>query len=229
CESDNVQLNAGGGATYKWTPATGLNHDDIANPIATPAVTTTYHVKVSIGKCFDDIPVTVTVFKNPKANTPADKEIFEGESVTLDARPEGDNITYSWSPTTGLDNPFSPTPIASPTGDITYTLTVHSASCGDATGDVFVRVYKKIVITNTFTPNGDGINDTWQIKDLDTYPTSIVNIFNRAGQQVYHSIGYGRPWDGTYNGAALPSGTYYYVIDLKNKTPKRSGFIMLLR
>ncbi|RYZ92034.1 MAG: gliding motility-associated C-terminal domain-containing protein, partial [Sphingobacteriaceae bacterium] len=94
---------------------------------------------------------------------------------------------------------------------------------------VFVRVYKKIIVNNTFTPNSDGINDTWLITDLDTYPTSIVSIFNRAGQQVYRSIGYGRPWDGTFNGSALPAGTYYYVIDLKNKTPKRTGFIMLIR
>ncbi|RYD89573.1 MAG: gliding motility-associated C-terminal domain-containing protein, partial [Sphingobacteriales bacterium] len=191
---------------------------------------TTYRVVVNNGTCDDFAEVTVTVLKKPKANVPGPKTIFEGESVILDAAPTGDNLSYSWSPATNLDNPFSPTPVATPTEDITYTLTVSSTSCGnDGPHPVFVRVYKKIIVPNTFTPNGDGANDIWLIKDLDTYPESILTIFNRNGQQLYRSIGYARPWDGTYGGSALPTGTYYYIIDLKNNTPKRTGFVMLLK
>ncbi|RYE22068.1 MAG: immunoglobulin domain-containing protein, partial [Sphingobacteriales bacterium] len=92
CEGGSVQLSASGGSIYKWTPATGLDHDDIPNPTATPAVTTTYSVTVTEGICSEVKPITVTVYKNPKANTPGDKEIFEDESVLLDAHPEGDNV-----------------------------------------------------------------------------------------------------------------------------------------
>jgi gliding motility-associated-like protein len=92
-----------------------------------------------------------------------------------------------------------------------------------------VRVYKKIIIPNTFSPNNDGINDYWNIDALVTYPGSSILIFNRYGQQVYQSTGYARPWDGTYNGSPLPQGTYYYIIDLKNNTPKLTGWVLIVR
>ncbi|MCO5948042.1 MBG domain-containing protein [Mucilaginibacter flavidus] len=84
-------------------------------------------------------------------------------------------------------------------------------------------------IPNAFTPNNDGINDTWHIQFLDNYQNCAVSIFNRLGQRVYFSNGYGIPWDGTYNGQAMPTGTYYYVIDLKNIDKVLSGYVSLLR
>ena len=84
-------------------------------------------------------------------------------------------------------------------------------------------------IPNTFTPNGDGINDTWEIKYLDYYPKSTVNIFDRWGQKVFSSIGYPIPWDGTYKGTVLPSGTYYYIIDPKNGQAVFSGWLAIIR
>jgi gliding motility-associated-like protein len=85
------------------------------------------------------------------------------------------------------------------------------------------------VIPNAFTPNGDGVNDTWDIKYIDFYPNCTVMVFNRWGQNVYSSIGYGIPWNGTYRGAALPTSTYYYIIDLKNGLNALSGFLVIVR
>lgn len=84
------------------------------------------------------------------------------------------------------------------------------------------------IIPNTFTPNGDGINDTWDIKNLSYYVDCSVNIFTRWGQKIYSSVGYAIPWDGTYKGALLPTGTYYYVIDLKNGMTPLSGFVAII-
>lgn len=84
-------------------------------------------------------------------------------------------------------------------------------------------------IPNTFTPNGDGVNDTWNIKNLNYFANCSVNIFTRWGEKVYSSIGYPVPWDGTYKGAALPTGTYYYIIDLKNGLTPLSGFVTIVR
>ena len=84
-------------------------------------------------------------------------------------------------------------------------------------------------IPNAFTPNGDGINDTWHIQFLDSYQNCTVNIFNRTGQSVYNSNGYAAPWDGTLRGTALPAGTYYYVINLKTINKVLSGYVALIR
>jgi gliding motility-associated-like protein len=156
--------------------------------------------------------------------------IFEGQSVQLNGSIAGDNISsYYWTPTTGLDNPNALAPNASPKDDITYTLNVVSQTCGTATNTVSVRVYKKIIIPNAFTPNNDGINDLWNIDALITYPSCLVSVFDRNGQKVYQSTGYPKSWDGTRNGSPLPAGTYYYIIDLKNNTPELSGWVLIVR
>ena len=85
------------------------------------------------------------------------------------------------------------------------------------------------LVPNAFTPNGDGVNDTWNIKYLDTYPGNTVDVFNRYGQKVYNSTGYATPWDGTYKGSYLPTGTYYYIINRKNGLGLLSGFVAIIR
>lgn len=69
-------------------------------------------------------------------------------------------------------------------------------------------------IGGVFTPNGDGSNDTWQIIGIENYPEATVEILNRWGQQLFFSKGYSVPWNGTYNNESLPTGDYFYIIDL---------------
>ena len=94
---------------------------------------------------------------------------------------------------------------------------------------IFITVLKSPVIPNTFSPNGDGINDTWKIKYLDSYPGATVDVYNRYGQSVFHSNGYSKEWDGSFNGKLLPIGTYYYVINPKNGRPIFNGSITIIR
>jgi gliding motility-associated-like protein len=86
-----------------------------------------------------------------------------------------------------------------------------------------------IVIPNLFTPNGDGINDYWNIKSLNFFPQCMVSVYSRSGGLVFQSHGYPKPWDGTRNGNPLPVGTYYYVISPQNDLPKLSGYVVILR
>jgi gliding motility-associated-like protein len=86
-----------------------------------------------------------------------------------------------------------------------------------------------IVVSNAFTPNGDGINDTWTIKNIDGFPNSTVQIFNRYGASIFYSVSYAKPWDGTLKGVNLPTGTYYYVIDLKNGDKPGTGWVAIIR
>ena len=88
---------------------------------------------------------------------------------------------------------------------------------------------QEVVVPNAFTPNGDGINDFWDIKYLNLYPGNTVNIFDRYGRKIFTSNGYGIPWDGTYNGAALPTGVYYYIIDSKNGSKPIAGNVTIIK
>ena len=81
-------------------------------------------------------------------------------------------------------------------------------------------------IPNTFTPNGDGVNDTWVVEGLDA--TATVQVFTRWGKQIYQSVGYPVPWNGEYDGKKLPQGVYYYVITAKNNTQKLSGWVSII-
>jgi len=230
CVGDSIQIGASGGTSYSWSPGKTLSDSTSATPIAKPLDTTTYTVKVyNTDGCYDTAAVTVNVQKKAIANAGANKVIFEGQSVQLNGNEKYGNVFY-WTPTTALSDPNSLTPVAAPDNDITYTLHVTSTnSCGVDSSSVFVKVYKKITIPNTFSPNNDGINDNWDIDALITYPDCVLDVFDRYGQSVYHSIGYSKPWNGKYNGQYLPSGTYYYVLDLKNNTPKISGWVLIVR
>jgi gliding motility-associated-like protein len=106
---------------------------------------------------------------------------------------------------------------------------VSSSTCGASSSSVFVRVYEKITIPNAFSPNNDGINDYWDVHNLNTYPESITQVFDRYGRQVFQSTGYASPWDGANKGIPLPAGTYYYIIDLKDGQPKLSGWVVIVR
>lgn len=88
---------------------------------------------------------------------------------------------------------------------------------------------KGIDIVNVFSPNGDRINDKWIITGIRDYKNCVVEIFNRYGQLLFRSIGYGQPWDGTFKGVPLPVATYYYVIDLKNGEKPVGGSVTILR
>ena len=215
CQGSSTTLTASGGGTYSWSPTAGLSSSTIANPVATPTDTVTYTVTVTNASgCSSTASVKVNVVQSAYANAGVNKTITQGESVTLNGTAAGTGITYYWTPTSYLSGSTILNPTASPQSDITYTLHVVN-TCGTATSTVFVRVYKKLTIPNTFTPNADNVNDVWDITNLNSYPDASVNVFNRYGVTLFSSTGYATPWNGTYNGKAIPDGTYYYVIDLK--------------
>ncbi|WP_293304321.1 gliding motility-associated C-terminal domain-containing protein [Pedobacter sp. UBA5917] len=92
---------------------------------------------------------------------------------------------------------------------------------------VSIRNDCEITAPNAFTPNGDGVNDYWQISAIAE--TDMIKVFNRNGAIVFQSKGYAAPWDGTSNGKPIPVGTYYYLIISKNGAKKISGNVTILR
>jgi gliding motility-associated-like protein len=241
CAGNGIQLQAianSNNIKYTWLPATNLfepntntPNNTVANVVARPDSTITYTVTATntLTGCSASTSVTITVLQLPNVNAGADKDITEGQTVKLNGSVEP-GLPYFWTPATGLSDPNSLTPTATPTQDITYTLHARGGPpCNlENTDQVFIRVYKKIVIPNAFTPNNDGINDTWGIVALITHPESLTQVFNRYGQVVYQNQGYSQAWNGTSNGQPLPEGTYYYKIDLKNGTIF-SGWVAIIR
>ena len=93
-----------------------------------------------------------------------------------------------------------------------------------------------LTIYNEFSPNGDGINETFVIDCLERYPNNILEVYNRWGNIVYTKKGYLNDWNGTSNGRAvinqskeLPVGTYYYVLDLGNDSEPLVGWLYINR
>ncbi len=116
-----------------------------------------------------------------------------------------------------------------------FTITVRSE---DGRGGKIDRTLNLIVQTTNeafakiktgITPHVDGLNDTWKIEDIEDYPNAKVEIFDSWGKRVFYSEGYQREWDGTRDNEELPTGTYYYVIDLNNGGTPIKGTVTLLR
>jgi gliding motility-associated-like protein len=170
------------------------------------------------------------IYNTPAVNAGPDKFVLEGGQVTLTPALNANvPVTYQWTPPTALDNATTSFPVASPTSDITYTLTVTSPQGCKASDAVFVKVLKAPTIPNIFSPNGDGVHDRWMIPYLESYPGCTIDVVNRYGQPVFHSVGYTTPWDGKINGKDAPVGTYYYVIDPKNGRSKMAGYVDIIR
>jgi gliding motility-associated-like protein len=112
-----------------------------------------------------------------------------------------------------------------------YSLTVRDQNnCTDsASVEINPSETDCIFIPNSFTPNGDGKNDTWMIKNIGLRPNCLVIVFNKWGNKLFESKGYNEPWDGTLNGTPLPSDTYYYVIDLGTGKPPINGPVTIVR
>jgi gliding motility-associated-like protein len=111
-----------------------------------------------------------------------------------------------------------------------YTILIRDKNgCGVASLEVPV-----VVFPSFFTPNNDGINDTWEIKGANSvfFPDSQVNIFNRFGKVVAQINIDNAGWDGTFNGKTLPSDDYWFsikLVDRNGNVRERSGNMSLLR
>ncbi len=208
----------------------GIDAAGLFNPGAvTPGTDSLRYTFTAANGCSAFADQAILVYPQPTADAGPDRTVLEGGYVILNGSGTGNNISYLWLPDSAMDNNHIATPRISPSNDIVYTLIVTSADGCIDSSHVVITVLKKPVVPNAFSPNGDGINDTWVIKYLDSYPAAEVSVFNRYGQLVYHTIGYNRPWDGTYNGRPLPVATYYWIIDPKSGRTQMSGSVTIIR
>lgn len=160
----------------------------------------------------------------------SDYSIHEGESIQFDATTNG--VNYSWTPSEYLSDANSLTPIASPTTTTSYYLTATNGIC-TKTDNLTVIVSSQLNIPTVFSPNGDGIDDQWQITGIAYFSDVKVTVLDRWGQKVFQAVGYSnhKMWDGnTPKGKPLATSTYFYIIELNDvdKTIKK-GSITIMR
>lgn len=220
CAGQSFQLHASGATLYLWSPDSSLDHPDIPDPIATPTKSTTYFVVAQEGSCIADTQkVRLTVNALPLVDAGSDERIVAGGSVTLQA--SGTNINHLvWSPDSLLSCSTCYSPIAKPAMTTTYYLTAYSAKGCIATDSVTVHVLcdgSQLFIPNTFTPNGDGLNDYFYPRSEGISSIASFSIYNRWGELLFNREAMAvndeqAGWDGTAKGQKLAPDVYVYVI-----------------
>ncbi|GAA4305765.1 Ig-like domain-containing protein [Compostibacter hankyongensis] len=175
---------------------------------------------------------TLTVNPVPEATITSDMgtDISKGRVVHLTAT--GGN-TYAWSPADGiLDGAGTAVLTVRPEEPTTYAVTVTDANGCSARQEINLQVkadYQALEAPNILTPNGDGRNDTWNVRNLDVYPDNEVFIYDRSGRLVFHQKNYQNRWDGTLNGKPLQTGTYYYIVNVDAGKKVFRGYITIIR
>ncbi len=170
------------------------------------------------GLCSNMDTVCVVVNALPEPDAGSDFLLISGESVVIGGSPTTDSgFDIAWIPSTYLDDTSAQNPLvqAIDTATLYYVMVTDTNGC-IGYDSAFVDLYPNIFSPTGFSPNGDGLNDGWEIDFIDMYPDCDVEIFNRWGQQLFYSQGYQTKWDGTYNGKDLPEATYYYIIRLNH-------------
>ena len=231
CSGDSALLSASGGTSYLWTPANGLSDASLPSPKAAPLQSTYYKVTASLANgCSDTAGVQVNVITRAIANAGPDKVTVMGNPVRLEGSVNTSYRDLLWTPATDLDNPTTLQPLSTATAERSYVITVTSNNnCGVSTDTVNVKFYNGIYIPNSFTPNGDGRNDTWSVPALNAFPDFEVSIFNRYGELVFANSKIVQPWDGRFKGQAASNGAYIYLIKYNKGETILKGNILLLR
>lgn len=216
------------------------NTDYQSSGIFKDLISADYRVYVKdVNGCMYDTMVNVPQPHLPQLQIlPQDSTIELGNSIVLQAIVQGysgsDIKSYNWSPTIGLNCYDCVMPTATPYNDMEYTLTLaYLKNCtAEQTVNVYVNDGKKFFVPNLISPNGDGVNDVWEVYGYDLQ-SLYVTIFNRWGEKVFDSGGNQfTGWDGTYKGVKQEPGIFTFYIKgiyLNGKVAEKTGTITLVR
>jgi len=216
---------------WNFGDSTGSNSKNPTHNYKSPNIyNLIFYARTDVGCFSDTLKRAITVHAYPKID--AGPEIFalDDANTRINATATGNRLRYQWTPATYLSQIDSLQPlIESPQSDILYLLTVTGAGNCISRDQVKMNVLRKPLIPNTFTPNGDGINDKWVIKHLEIYPDCMVEVYSSNGKMVFKNVGYDNPWDGKKDGVDLPAGTYYYVVYPKSGRKEIVGYVTMMR
>jgi len=233
CFGDSIvlcsnSLNATSLAWYSIFPAWTPINTTACITVIPPVGNNDFALIASSGICSDTDTVAVTIYPLPTADAGTSVTILSTASTGLSGTGNG---TYMWSPATGLSCTTCANPTANPTVTTTYTLSVTDINGCMSSDSVRVTIITDVIVNDGLSPNGDGINDVWEIANIEQFPDALVEVYNRWGELLFSSIGYKEKWNCKYNNNDLPVGTYYYVINLNSDLHKEplTGPITILR
>ena len=224
CEGESMKFHATGAELYQWSPSAGLDNTSGPDPVATPAVSTLYQViGYDDANCFSDTAFVKTiVFLYPQVNAGEDKTIAVGTSSPLKAIISDDVTSINWKPPTGLSCSSCVDPVASPRRTTAYSAEVINKGGCLTRDELTIFVFcdnGNFFLPNTFSPNGDGINDVFFPRGNGVFTVKTLRIFNRWGEVVFEKMDFnpndiGKGWDGSSNKRPAPQDVYVYSIDL---------------
>lgn len=235
--SGSLNLSGILGSVLNWISSSdsGLTWNTIPNATAIETYsnlvsTAIYAAIVKNATCPADTSAFAEIFIRtlPSVDAGTDTTIIAGQSVNLNG--SGGGIPL-WIPSASLSSSTVFNPVATPLSTTSFTLNITDNYGCVNTDTVVITVLPPVfdgMVSNLFTPNGDGINDTWYIQGIDNFPDSEVHVFNIYGNEVYLKNGYTNDWKGTYNGSALPDGTYYYILKFGDSKTIIKGSIDIL-
>lgn len=220
-------------ASWNWDFGDGSNstsNEPVKNYSQPGNYSVTLTVKNDAGCTSDPFSDNVIVYLQPVISAGPSFIVPQGTAVTFNPTANDSTVlNFMWTPAGNFADPTVLRPTVIANYNQTYTLTATGQGNCTATDTLTVKILKPVKVPNSFSPNGDGINDQWLIPNLGEYPGCTVEVFNRYGMMVYKSSGYGTPWNGTYKGNPLPFGTYYYVINLKNGFAPVTGSVTIVK
>jgi len=237
CDGSSATLIAGGGVSYSWSPASGLNNANVSNPVATPNSPTTYTVTVTDQNgCTDTEQVSISLNDVPVASFEVDQNVTTATCNGIEAtliNTSQNAFNYYWTfpdGTTSTDE--NPTYNFGLSGTV-ITLVAQNNICYDTltqnyTGPLLDVLFENLV--NVFSPNGDGKNDCFELGENFNFDgCSAIQILNRWGRPVFTSGQNKYCWNGkTENtGEDLPAGTYYLTVTVAGSSYK--GTVTLIR
>ncbi len=242
CKGNSKQLSASGGYRYTWSPNTGLDNPNIANPTATPDVTTIYNVVATDEKaCFTKSKVVpITVHNNPTVDLDEETTVTVGRTIDLIPRVSRDVIDARWSPTTSIFRTDFPGITVKPSETTTFTIDVFNSHRCTASDRITVNVMcnnSNMFIPNSFSPNGDGMNDIFYPRGTGIFTIKSMRIFSRWGEVIYQRNNFKandptKGWDGLFKGQKMNADAFVYTVEVvcENNTEMTfKGTVTLIR
>lgn len=242
CLGETARLHAAGAELYRWTPAATLSSAASPDPVANPVATTTYEViGADTDNCFSDTAnILVKVYPIPSVEAGADQTIAVGSSAQLQATGSADITGYQWTPAYNLSCTTCPNPVASPKNTTVYKVAVTNDGGCTSRDEMTVFVVcnnGNLFVPNTFSPDGNGVNEVFYPRGKGLLRIKAFRVFNRWGEMVFERTNFSANdaasgWDGTFKGKKLSPDVFIYTCDViceNNEILQYKGDVTLLR